>query len=94
EQEYADYGNNSMPNDDFQMQVQHLEIKMVQMRATSSIKAAKLGFRVPYPWAGPMPNWYSPQEKIDFVSELIPQISEWNEEMEAYQYSVEKPCQW
>lgn len=60
---------------------------MVQIRAAFQIKACKIGFRVPCSWVGPMPNWFNPQQKLDFMAEMSPLILEWVELMGAYQSS-------
>ncbi|KAH9289616.1 hypothetical protein KI387_033733, partial [Taxus chinensis] len=71
-----------------------MEAGMVQSRATTQMKAFKIGFRAPCPWVGPFPRHYSPQEKLDFMVEMLPQLAQWTEEIEAYELGVRKPYKW
>lgn len=67
---------------------------MVHIRSTCAIKACIIGFRVLFPWVGPMLKWFIPQQKLDFIVEMLPQITKWDELMEAHEYTIRKPYQW
>ncbi|KAH9289166.1 hypothetical protein KI387_033283, partial [Taxus chinensis] len=71
-----------------------MEAKMVQSRATTQMKAFRIGCRTPCPWGGPFPRHFSPQEKLDFMMEMLPQLTQWTIEIEAYKLGAEQPCQW
>ncbi|KAH9313719.1 hypothetical protein KI387_022346, partial [Taxus chinensis] len=71
-----------------------MEIGMVQSRATARIKAFRIGCMVPCPWEGPFPRHYNPQEKLDFMVEVFPKLTQWIEYIGAYEKSVGQPCQW
>ncbi|KAH9295948.1 hypothetical protein KI387_039536, partial [Taxus chinensis] len=58
------------------------------------MKAFEIGCRAPCPWEGPFPRHYNPQEKLDFMVEMLPQLAQWTEEIEAYEFGARKPCQW
>ncbi|KAH9296551.1 hypothetical protein KI387_040139, partial [Taxus chinensis] len=62
--------------------IQKMEVGMVQSRAQAQMKAFQIGFRAPCPWGGPFPRHYSPQEKLDFMIEMLPQLAQWTLEIE------------
>ncbi|KAH9300064.1 hypothetical protein KI387_011647, partial [Taxus chinensis] len=62
-----------------------MEARMVQSMGTTQMKAFKIGFREPCPWGKPFPRHYIHQEKIDFMVEMLPQLAQWIEEIEAYE---------
>ncbi|KAH9330552.1 hypothetical protein KI387_002660, partial [Taxus chinensis] len=64
-----------------------MEANMVQSRATTQMKAFRIGCRAPCPWEGPFPRHYSPQEKLDFMIEMLPLLAKWTEGIEAYEKS-------
>ncbi|KAH9295492.1 hypothetical protein KI387_039080, partial [Taxus chinensis] len=74
--------------------IQKMEVGMVQSRGITQMKAFKIGCRAPCPWEGPFPRHYSPQEKLEFMVEVFPQLTQWIEDIEAYEKSVRQPCQW
>ncbi|KAH9320400.1 hypothetical protein KI387_044500, partial [Taxus chinensis] len=74
--------------------IQKMEADMVQLRETVQMRAFSIGCRAPCPWEGPFPRHYSPQEKLDFMIEMLPQLAQWTVEIGAYEKSVGQPCQW
>ncbi|KAH9331805.1 hypothetical protein KI387_003913, partial [Taxus chinensis] len=74
--------------------IQKMEASMVQSRAIAQMKAFKIGCRAPCPWEGPFPRHYIPQEKLDFMVEVLPQLTHWIEDIESYEKSARQPCQW
>ncbi|KAH9299580.1 hypothetical protein KI387_031262, partial [Taxus chinensis] len=58
------------------------------------MKAFKIGYREPCPWGGHFPRHYIPQEKLEFMVEILPQLAQWIEEIEAYELESRQPCQW
>ncbi|KAH9290566.1 hypothetical protein KI387_034683, partial [Taxus chinensis] len=74
--------------------IQKMEADMVQSRGIAQMKAFKIGCRAPFPWEGPFPRHYNPQEKLDFMVEMLPQLTQWTEEIEAYELELRQPCQW
>ncbi|KAH9322726.1 hypothetical protein KI387_017365, partial [Taxus chinensis] len=91
---YANNEENQMQDVGLLEKIQKMEIGMVQSRATAQMKAFRIGCRAPCPWEGPFPRHYSPQEKLDFIIEMLPQLAQWTEEIEAYEQSLNQPCQW
>ncbi|KAH9319790.1 hypothetical protein KI387_021559, partial [Taxus chinensis] len=71
-----------------------MEVNMLQSRATSQMKAFRIGCRAPCLRFGPFPRHYSPQEKLDFMVEVLPQLTQWIEDIEAYEKIARQPCQW
>ncbi|KAH9328192.1 hypothetical protein KI387_000300, partial [Taxus chinensis] len=94
EQEYAYNENNQMQDASLLEKIQKMEVKMVQSRATAQMRAFRIGYRTPCPWGGPFPRHFSPQEKLDFMMKMLPQLTQWTAEIEAYTLVVEQPCQW
>ncbi|KAH9331525.1 hypothetical protein KI387_003633, partial [Taxus chinensis] len=61
---------------------------MVQLRETAQMWAFIISYRVPCPWEGPFPRHDIPQEKLDFMVKVLPQLTRWAEEIGAYEKSV------
>ncbi|KAH9319940.1 hypothetical protein KI387_021709, partial [Taxus chinensis] len=74
--------------------IQKMETDMVKSRAKTQMMAFRIGCRAPYPWEGHFPRDYSPQEKLDFMVEMLPQLTQWTEEIGAYELESKQPCQW
>ncbi|KAH9324876.1 hypothetical protein KI387_005054, partial [Taxus chinensis] len=53
----------------------------------------KIGCTAPCPWEGPFPRNYSPREKLDFMIGMLPQLTQWTKEIEAYELGTKQPCQ-
>ncbi|KAH9315817.1 hypothetical protein KI387_024444, partial [Taxus chinensis] len=85
EQGYAYNDNSYMEMLDLLEKIQRMEAGMVQSRATIQMKAFRIGYRAPCPWEGPFPRHYSPQEKLEFMVEMLPQLAQWTEDIEAYE---------
>ncbi|KAH9314710.1 hypothetical protein KI387_023337, partial [Taxus chinensis] len=94
EQGDAYNGDNYVENVGLLEKIQKMEAGMVQSRGIAQMKAFKIGCRAPCPWEDPFPRHYSPQEKLGFMVEVLPQLTQWIEDIEAYEQSVRQPCQW
>ncbi|KAH9304534.1 hypothetical protein KI387_008938, partial [Taxus chinensis] len=85
EQGYANNQDNQMQDVGLLEKIQKMEIGMVQSRAIAQMKAFRIGCRTPCPWEGPFPRHYNPQEKLNFIIEMLPQLPQRTEEIEAYE---------
>ncbi|KAH9291037.1 hypothetical protein KI387_044166 [Taxus chinensis] len=93
EQEYAYNEDHQMQDVGLLEKIQNMEVKIVQSRAQAQMKAFGIGCGAPYPWVGPFPRHYSPQEKLDFMIATLPLLAKWIEGIEVYERSIQQPCQ-
>ncbi|KAH9299922.1 hypothetical protein KI387_044618, partial [Taxus chinensis] len=93
EQGYACNEDNQIEDADFVEKIQKMEAKMVQSRETTQMKAFRIGCKNPCPWGGPFPRHFIPQEKLEFMMEMVLQFVQWIVEIEAYKLCVQQPCQ-
>ncbi|KAH9297264.1 hypothetical protein KI387_028946, partial [Taxus chinensis] len=93
EQEYAYNEDHQIQDASLLEKIQKMEVKMVQSRETTQMRAFRIGCRTPCPWGGPFPRHFSPQEKLDFMMNMLSLLANWIEEIEVYERSIQQPCQ-
>ncbi|KAH9322835.1 hypothetical protein KI387_017474, partial [Taxus chinensis] len=62
--------------------------------AKTQMKAFRIGFRAPCSWDSLVLSHHNPQEKLNFMVEVLPHLTQWIEEIEAYELDLSQPCQW